>query len=571
MIRSSLCWVRVGRPRVWRLALVTSLAVAIVLGSVSARPASAATVAVNCTADSGALAAALATASDGDILSITGTCDGTFDISHSLTLQGSGGATLDGRRASTVVVQIDAGMTVVLTNLSITGGFLSGGGACPGGGVANHGTVTLSDVTISGNQTDYGVCNDVGATFSVIDTTISGNGSAFGGAGLLNNGTMTLTKTLVTGNAGAGGSVGGGIVNNGALTISDSTISGNSGGEEGGGIWTGGTLTLIRSTVGGNTASFSGGGIFDRGPVTITNSTVSGNTATGLGAAGGGIYNFVGGDLTLTNSTVSGNSASAAGGILTQIAATTTLKNTIIAGQTSGGNCAGVGSIQDGGYNVADDASCALSAASNSLPNTNPLLDPAGLQNNGGPTQTIGLEDGSPAANAIPREVNGCGTTITTDQRGISRPQGAGCDIGSFEVEVPVPPGADLSITKSAAPSPVVSGNRLTYTLTATNNGPQDATGVTLTDPLPANVHFNSVTSSQGTCSRSSTTNPAPKGGTVTCKLGDLANGAKASITIVVTATTPGTLGNTANVSGTEPDSDASDNSATATTTVVGT
>jgi uncharacterized repeat protein (TIGR01451 family) len=164
--------------------------------------------------------------------------------------------------------------------------------------------------------------------------------------------------------------------------------------------------------------------------------------------------------------------------------------------------------------------------------------------------------------------VNGCGTTITTDQRVESRPQGSGCDIGAFEV---VPPGADLSISKSGAPNPVVSGNRLTYMLTVTNNGPQDATGVNVTDALPGSLHFNTVGSSQGTCTRSTTTNPQPKGGTVTCVVGNLANGGKATITIVVTTTTRGTLSNTATVKGNETDPDSSNNSATATTTVVGT
>ncbi len=134
-----------------------------------------------------------------------------------------------------------------------------------------------------------------------------------------------------------------------------------------------------------------------------------------------------------------------------------------------------------------------------------------------------------------------------------------------------MPPVADLAITKTGAPNPVVSGNQLTYTLTVTNKGPQDATGVTVTDPLPDNVHFNSVTPTQGACIRS-TTKPNPtKDGTVTCNLGNLSNGASASITIVVTATTPGTLTNTATVVGNEIDPNVANNSATATTTVIGT
>jgi uncharacterized repeat protein (TIGR01451 family) len=130
-------------------------------------------------------------------------------------------------------------------------------------------------------------------------------------------------------------------------------------------------------------------------------------------------------------------------------------------------------------------------------------------------------------------------------------------------------PGADLSITNSGSPNPVVSGNRLTYTVSVTNNGSQAATGVTVTDPLPASLHFNSVSSTQGSCTRS-TSKSAPKDGTVTCSLGGLANGASASITIVVTTTTPGMLTNTATVGGNETDPNPLNNSASATTTVIG-
>jgi uncharacterized repeat protein (TIGR01451 family) len=143
---------------------------------------------------------------------------------------------------------------------------------------------------------------------------------------------------------------------------------------------------------------------------------------------------------------------------------------------------------------------------------------------------------------------------------------------GSFPGEVAVSPlaGADLSITKSGSPNPVTSGQRLTYTITVSNGGPQNATGVTVSDPLPASTHFNSASSTQGTCTRSTTTTPEPKDGTVTCSLGGLANGATATVTIVVTPTTLGTLTNTASVTGDQADPTPADNSATATTTVLG-
>ena len=118
---------------------------------------------------------------------------------------------------------------------------------------------------------------------------------------------------------------------------------------------------------------------------------------------------------------------------------------------------------------------------------------------------------------------------------------------------------ADLSITKGDSPDPVVVGNNLTYTLHVQNAGPNSAAAVTVTDPLPAGVTFVSSSTTVGSCSGTST---------VTCSLGSLANGASATITIVVTPTSSGPLSNTATVSTTSADSNAADNSSTATTTV---
>ncbi|HMC80127.1 MAG TPA: DUF4082 domain-containing protein, partial [Acidimicrobiia bacterium] len=82
--------------------------------------------------------------------------------------------------------------------------------------------------------------------------------------------------------------------------------------------------------------------------------------------------------------------------------------------------------------------------------------------------------------------------------------------------------GADLSITKTASPDPVLVGSTLTYSLSVSDAGPAGATGVTATDPLPAGVSFVSASASQGSCSQSS--------GTVTCSLGSLAAGAGATV-----------------------------------------
>ena len=119
-------------------------------------------------------------------------------------------------------------------------------------------------------------------------------------------------------------------------------------------------------------------------------------------------------------------------------------------------------------------------------------------------------------------------------------------------------PAADLSLTKADSPDPVSTGEKLTYTITVTNNGPSDATGVALTDELPTAAPHISATTTQGACDESNDT--------VTCDLGTLPNGGAATVTIVVSAPAPGTLSNTAAVEANEIDPDTSNNSAVETT-----
>ena len=128
------------------------------------------------------------------------------------------------------------------------------------------------------------------------------------------------------------------------------------------------------------------------------------------------------------------------------------------------------------------------------------------------------------------------------------------------ETTIVNPPSADLSITKTDSPDPVTVGVNLTYTINVTNNGPDDATGVTVTDPLPSGVTYVSSSSTQGSCSEA--------GGTVTCNVGTLGSGANATLTIVVTPDSIGTISNTASVLGIEADPDVSNNTSTELTTV---
>ncbi|MDD5435016.1 MAG: DUF11 domain-containing protein, partial [Nitrospira sp.] len=113
---------------------------------------------------------------------------------------------------------------------------------------------------------------------------------------------------------------------------------------------------------------------------------------------------------------------------------------------------------------------------------------------------------------------------------------------------------ADVSITKTDSPDPVTVGGTLTYSITVHNYGPGTAKSVTVTDPLPGSVTLLSANPSVGTCSGTST---------VTCNLGDLVNGASATISIDLTPNTAGTIINTASVTSTTSDSNSSNNSAT--------
>lgn len=118
---------------------------------------------------------------------------------------------------------------------------------------------------------------------------------------------------------------------------------------------------------------------------------------------------------------------------------------------------------------------------------------------------------------------------------------------------------ADLAITKIDSADPIIAGETLAYTLTVTNNGPDAATGVVISETLPAGVTFDSTSG----C----TEDP---GGVPTCTIGGLASGSSAIITINVTvdAGTTGSVSNSASVSSTSTDDNAANDSATENTIV---
>jgi uncharacterized repeat protein (TIGR01451 family) len=124
---------------------------------------------------------------------------------------------------------------------------------------------------------------------------------------------------------------------------------------------------------------------------------------------------------------------------------------------------------------------------------------------------------------------------------------------------------ADLSMTNKAATT-IKSGANLSYALTAKNNGPDTALGVTVTDATPTGTTFVSVTPNTGTC----TAPPVGGTGNVVCTVGTMADGISLKITLVVNvnAASGSTITDTATVTSTISDPHTTNNTATATTTV---
>jgi len=264
--------------------------------------------------------------------------------------------------------------------------------------------------------------------------------------------TLTSEKTITAGTTidGAGRITlsGGGAVGiftvdaSAGLELRNLTIVDGRAEYDGGGIANGGTLTVTNSTFSGNRAGDIGGAIANGGTLTVTNSTFSGNRAV---QGGGALFN-AGGTATLTNCTLSENGGAIAsvppcspfgcGGL-----GSVKLTNTIIA-ESAGLSCGATDPITvpitDGGHNLQwPGTSCG-----ETIPSLDPLLDPAGLKDNGGPTETIALLPGSPAIDMGDPDVCANPPVNGVDQRGYVRPGtgSATCSIGAFEYNSPGPP-----------------------------------------------------------------------------------------------------------------------------------
>jgi CSLREA domain-containing protein len=449
-----------------------------------------------------------------------------YTLSSGLTLSGIFAINGGGAATTTIsagetgrVLDVQASASVSIRDLAITGGHAPDGPAAAenspglagqsGGGIRNSGSLSLTNVTITGNRAGDGSdSRSLGSNPPNLDGGAGGNGG-----GIYNGGALTLDHSVVLNNqAGGGGApssygpgppgtggvggAGGGVFSTGGsiLAVIDSTVMGNvagtgglatanaatspaGAGGTGGGIWTAAALTLTGSTITGNLAGTGGhgavnpvgssahpgvggdgGGLFDDATTsqTIVTDTVVNNSAGtggagsitsapepgGPGADGGGGGGVVSGfsQLQIVQTTIASNHSGAGGaggsggtgpgpsgvagsggGISAYGSAAT--QNSLLTSNT-GGNCLGV--VVDKGHNLSfPDASCPGAVA-------DPRL--TSLADHGGPTLTMALEPSSPAIDQVPASGSGC---PSTDQRGVARPQGAGCDIGAFELAAP--------------------------------------------------------------------------------------------------------------------------------------
>lgn len=283
------------------------------------------------------------------------------------------------------------------------------------------------------------------ATITLSNLKLQGGGDS---AIYVQQGTLTVNHCDFVNNlAGSGGA----IINSGALTVNGSTFTGNHADNRGGAIRNNGQATIGTSRFTGNTAMVDGGAIYNGASMVVNASTFSGNQSIQNNNNTGGAISNYGTSLTINTSTFAGNTSSSIGGaIFTQGTGPTTLVGSTLSGNhaPNGGNgiysfgglgvsrsilhdsCGGT--LASTGDNIDSDGTCiTASTPSNDRTSLDPLL--IALADNGGPTQTMALQLGSPAIDQV---IVNAATCSGTDQRGFVRPLGARCDIGAIEMDL---------------------------------------------------------------------------------------------------------------------------------------
>lgn len=321
--------------------------------------------------------------------------DRPLTITVNTSLKPAEGRTVTFKALKGRVFVVEAGISLTLENVTVTGRGASGGGIDNNGG-----SLTLNNVTFDNND-DSAIHNRDAGTAAITNSTFTSNETYIGGGSIYNEAgsNVTISASSFANNQSWGDSNGAAIRNMGSLQITGSTFSGNHAqGRFGWGsaIWnTGdGILTVINSTFVNNSADHSGAAIRNdgNGQTTVSFSTFADNTS---GVWGGAIY-VEGGSVTVSNSLFSRNTADDKENDCQTLANTSGLAtdNNLSQFGCDGGLAAGIASLGE----------------------------------NGGSVQTVAIASDSNAIDAASE----C-PTEAVDGRGTARPQGAACDIGAYE------------------------------------------------------------------------------------------------------------------------------------------
>jgi hypothetical protein len=365
------------------------------------------------------------------------------------------------------IVRIASGVNPVLSStISARGVLIRGGGAVVDGppsvalAVCGPG-LRIEDLTITGsgqgigNDGTYGQC--VGARVEVVRSHVDGN-RGYGIQFLTGGMSLLLSSSTVSGNGTADDGEGGGI----DAFLSEfwsvqSTIADNTG--PGATITTTSGATVALTVVARNT--YGGFVHLSPAPVVVVGSTFADNTGSdsfNIGEAAnivarstfeGNLYGpRLGGGSVMTDSTVTGNietGLSANSGIVRVVRSTVSSQilgsfppeysygildfQASIVQAEAGMLCVDESEVHSSGWNLVSEPSCAFDGPGDQVGSA--LLGP--LSTEGGPTQVRMPGTGSPAIDAVPSGTPGACDPSVPDQRGVSRPQGAGCDIGAVE------------------------------------------------------------------------------------------------------------------------------------------
>jgi len=317
--------------------------------------------------------------------------------------------------------------------------------------VAGHGasSTTLRAATVHGTYPAFTLAT--GATLALRDLEVRGFGGTNGGALAVSAGTLDVDGCAFADNAspGSGGVL---FITGGArATFARSLFEGNASLGGSGGGWGGaidgegrGTAIVVReSSATRNTAAWGAFSHITTGTTLRLESTTlygNGSTIAGTLATPGGIYTLI--NATIVNNTNTNPSSSSAGLYLHSAPGSYVVTNTLVASnrdidgaEVSCGRNDPATAITSGGGNLFGDASASCAGYFTGIGDrlaTDPMLDPAGAGDHGGPTPTILIQRRSPA-------VDGANDAAcpAVDQRGVRRPSGAHCDIGAVELTTP--------------------------------------------------------------------------------------------------------------------------------------